>query len=186
MKATVWSWFAILSLTIVLIGCGGDDGNNGSTDTSGDPFADWFSSPGKVVEGIMHAYTTRNDSLYAALLADEFRYYFEPEGADSAEVLGWGKEEEVVATGNLFRTAEVERLDYSLDTGKAQPVPGRDGWMMVPVAGGEMVVTVRDKDAMQVVLNRQEIVLRPVDDPVRKWQVVEWHDYPVSEPPDGE
>lgn len=155
-----------------------------------DPNAQWFSSPTKVVDGLMHAYETRNDSLYAAFLADDFRYYFEPAGADSLGVLGWGKEEEVVATGNLFRTPDVESLRFTLKHGAARPAdgPDRDGWMVVPVSGGEMVVSVKNKDAMEVPLNRQEIVLRPVthDNAVRKWEIVEWHDYPAPpEPGEG-
>jgi hypothetical protein len=173
----------VLVLGLVAWGCGGDDGD-------GDLNAEWFSSPTKVVEGIMHAYETRNDSLYAAFLAEDFRYYFEPQGADSSDILGWGQEEEVVATRNLFRTSDVEDLDYSLRIGKAESAKGagRSGWMMVPVSGGELVVSVKDKDPMQVVLNRQEIMLRPAasNNPARKWEIVEWHDYPVPDEVPGE
>jgi len=166
-------------LVLVGFGCGGCGGQK-------DPNAEWFSSPTKVVDGLTHAYETRNDSLYAAFLADDFRYYFEPAGADSLGILGWGKEEEVVATGNLFHTPDVESLRFTLKHGEARKAEGagREGWMVVPVSGGEMVVSVRNKDAMKVPLNRQEIVLRPVarNNDVRKWEIVEWHDYPA--PPD--
>jgi hypothetical protein len=171
-----------LVLGMGLIGCGGEERPR----TAEDPYAEWFSSPTKVVEGIMYSYQTRNDSLYAAFLAEDFRYFFEPEGADSMDILGWGKEEEVVATGNLFRTADVDRLDFNLHYGEARPAtePGQDGWMVVPVSGGEMIVSVRNKEPMQVALNRQEIVLRPVgsQNPTPRWEVVEWHDYPAPEP----
>jgi len=154
-----------------------------------DPAARWFSSPAQVVEGIMYAYQTRNDSLYAAFLAENFHYYFEPAGGDSNDVLGWGKEEEVVATGNLFRTPDVDSLSFHLMAGNPRPAPGpgRAGWMVVPVSGGEMRVIVRNKEPMEVTLNRQEIVLRPVagsESP--RWEIVEWHDYPAPDLEGGE
>lgn len=167
-------WLPVLLL--ITSSCGKDKDDQ-------DPNARWFSSPTKVVEGIMHAYETRDVDLYASFLSDDFRYYFEPQGADSADVLGWGKEEEVVATGNLFRTQDVESLAYSLEFGKAKSATGagREDWMIVPVSGGEMVVAVHDKEPMEVVLNRQEIVLRPLGggNASRKWEVIEWHDYPA-------
>jgi hypothetical protein len=169
----------VLGMAVLLIGCGGKD--RAAVD---DPSAKWFSEPSMVIEGIMHAYETRDDSLYAALLADDFRYIFEPEGADSADVLGWGKEEEVTATGNLFRTRDVEGLSYSLDAGQPQPASGADRgrWMVIPISGGRMEVIVRDKEPMRVRLNRQEIVVRPVGDdkPPKRWEIVEWHDYPAA------
>lgn len=41
-----------------------------------------------------------------------------------------------------------------------------------------MVISVRHKEPMQVIFNRQEFLLRPRNDPSRKWEIVEWHDYP--------
>lgn len=146
--------------------------------------SEWFNSPTKVVDGLMYAYETRNDSLYAALLADDFRYYYEPAGADSLGVVGWGKQEEVMATRNLFRAPAVESLRFILKHGEAHPAGGadRDGWMVVSISGGEMVVSVKNKDPMEVPLNPQAIVVRPVtyDNSIRKWEIVEWHDYPEA------
>ena len=48
---------------------------------------------------------------------------------------------------------------------------------MVPVSGGQLVISVKGKDPTIVALNRQEIVLRQTQP--KKWQIVEWHDYPV-------
>jgi hypothetical protein len=155
-----------------LAGCGKD---------RSDPEAQWFMSPDKVVQGLMHAYQTRNDTLFAAFLADDFHYYFEPEDADSLDVLGWGKEEEVVGTVSLFRTPDVVSLDYRLDYGPARSVigAGKEGWMLVPVAGGRMTISVKDKDPVKVELNRQEILMRP--ESTDRWRIVEWHDYPAPE-----
>jgi hypothetical protein len=174
-----------LLVVVVFAGCGGGCGGD---DAAEDPHSRWFSSPTQVVEGIMHAYQTRNDTLYADFLADDFRYYFEPQGADSVDILGWGKEEEVVATGNLFKTEDVEGLTYTLRIREelAASGSGRQDWMMVRIDGGEMVVSVRDKEPMQVILNRQEIILRPRNHPDRKWEIVEWHDYPELEEIGGE
>lgn len=176
------AWISVFIIALVLGGCGKD------TPSSQDPNEQYFASPTKVVEGIIHAYETRNDSLYASFLSDDFRYYFEPQGADSMDVLGWGKEEEVVGTASLFNTPDVESLDYQLKLGSEKPVDeaGKEGWKMIPVEGGRMVISVKDKDPVEVVLNRQEIVFRP--DILKKWRVVEWHDYPDpgSEAPGGE
>jgi hypothetical protein len=139
----------------------------------------WYSSPERVVQGLMRAYETRDDSLYASLLADEFRYFFEPPGADSADVLGWGKEEELIGTGNLFRTQEVERLSYVLQAGTPAPAPRNADWMVIPVAGGEMRVDVKDKEPMSVALNRQEIFVRRDPRDRNRWQIIEWRDYPA-------
>ncbi len=165
-----------LGAALLVVGCG-----KKSEKQPADPEAAWASSPEKVVDGIMHAYQTRDDSLYASLLADDFRYYFEPAGADSADVLGWGKEEEVVATSNLYKTQDVESLSYSLEAGPAHPDPDHQGWMVVPIAGGEMTVVVRNKEPMKVTLNRQELVMAPVGGkkPGSRWVIEEWHDYPV-------
>ncbi len=145
----------------------------------------WFASPEKVIEGIMHAYETRDDSLYAALLADGFRYYFEPAGADSADILGWGKEEEVVATGNLFHTVDIDSLSYSLQAGNPRPAdgPGREGWMQIPVTGGRMTIVTHSREPMEVLLNRQVIYLNKREE---RWQIIEWRDYPEGDLGDGE
>lgn len=155
-------------------GCGG-------CGKDADPVAAWLTSPDKVVEGLMHAYATRNDTLFAAFLADDFHYYFEPENADSLDVLGWGKEEEVVGTTSLFHTPDVVSLEYRLDYGPPRPVDqaGKDGWMLVPVSGGRMTITVKDKEPVKVDLNRQEILMRP--EAADRWRIVEWHDYPAPE-----
>ena len=166
------AWILVSVIALVLAACGKD------TPSSEESFDQYFSSPAKVVEGIIHAYETRNDSLYAAFLSDDFRYYFEPQGSDSMDVLGWGKEEEVVGTASLFNTPDVESLDYELQLGSGRTVDeaGKEGWKLIPVKGGRMVISVKDKDPVEVVLNRQEIVFRP--DILKKWRVVEWHDYP--------
>ena len=165
-------WIVLAGASLLAAGCG----------KGKDPDARWFSSPTQVVDGIMHAYATRNDTLFAAFLAEDFHYFFEPERAESVDVLGWGKEEEVSSTGSLFRTPDVTSIRLELRYDKPHPAPGPNasGWMVVPVSGGEMVVTVRDKDPMEVTLNRQEIVVRPRsgEKSSRKWEVVEWHDYP--------
>jgi hypothetical protein len=153
-----------------------------------DPDAKWFSSPTQVVQGVMHAYETRNDTLFADFLAEDFRYFFEPQVDDSVEVLGWGKEEEVASTGSLFRTPDVVsiKLDLRYDDARAAP-QDRPGWMVVPISGGELVVSLKDKDPMQVTLNRQEILVRPraEKESGRKWEIVEWHDYPNPNAPAG-
>lgn len=177
--------FLTVILLVGLSACGKDKGDRASED----PDARWFQSPTRVVEGIMYAYQTRNDSLYAAFLAEDFHYYFEPAEGDTNDVLGWGKEEEVVATGNLFRTPDVDSLTFRLQAGNPRPAngPGRAGWMVVPVSGGEMRVLVKNKEPMEVTLNRQEIVLRPRQgsEPAR-WEIVEWHDYPAPDLEGGE
>lgn len=173
-------------LTVILLvglsacGKGKEAGKGGAEDAN----ARWFQSPSQVVQGIMYAYQTRNDSLYAAFLADDFHYFFEPAEGDSSDILGWGKEEEVVATGNLFRTPDVDSLSYQLRAGNPHPAsgPGRAGWMVVPVSGGEMRVVVRNKEPMEVTLNRQELVMRPrTGSSSPHWEIVEWHDYPAPE-----
>jgi hypothetical protein len=170
-------WIVLAGASLVATGCG----------KGKDPDARWFSSPTRVVEGIMHAYDTRNDTLFADFLSKDFRYYFEPQYADSADTLGWGKEEEVASTGSLFRTPDVTSIRLDLRYGKAHAAsaPRPSEWMVVPISGGEMVVAVRDKDPMQVTLNRQEILVRPRSEKKsnRKWEVVEWHDYPNPNAP---
>jgi hypothetical protein len=150
----------------------------GCSSEQSDPHAEWFATPDKVVEGLMYAYETRNDSLWADLLADDFRYFFEPPGADSSEVLGWGKEEEVVATRGLFTSSEVSALVLRLDAGPAVEA-GQPGWMMIPVSGGEQRIEVKDKEPTHVPLNRQEIFVRPHPQDSARWQVIAWHDYPA-------
>ena len=61
--------------------------------------------------------------------------------------------------------------------GAPKPVEGKQGWMSVPVSGGQLVISVKGKDPTIVALNRQEIVMRQTEP--KKWQIVEWHDYPV-------
>jgi len=168
-----------------MVGCGGDKAEKqappGTEKTSV-----WRATPEKVVEGIMHAYEARDDSLYASLLADDYRYFFEPPDAKPEDVLGWGKEEDLVSTGNLFRTEDVKDLSFKLEAGPAEsvsrpaarkgdPAPG-EAWAKIPVAGGQLKVTVSLKEPMVVDLNRQEILLRK--DP-GGWRIVEWHDFPA-------
>lgn len=169
----IWILGAVAVLAAGFAGCGGCGKGNSEVQ--------WFTSPDKVVQGLMHAYQTRNDTLFAAFLADDFHYYFEPENADSLDVLGWGKEEEVVGTTSLFHTPDVVSLNYRLDYGPARPVDqaGKKGWMLVPVSGGEMTIAVKDKEPVKVELNRQEILMRPESS--NHWRIVEWHDYPAPE-----
>jgi hypothetical protein len=46
-----------------------------------------------------------------------------------------------------------------------------------------MKVMVKNKEPMQVDLNRQELLVRPKDVGKKKgaigWEIVEWHDFPV-------
>ena len=170
--------FGVVVLGLVLLaGCGKKE------KPPEDPNAVWSSTPAKVVEGIMHAYSTRDDRLYASLLAEDFRYYFKPQGPDSTDILGWGKDEEVVATGNLFKTPDVEKLSYTLNAGTPR-AGSQDGWMVVPVAGGVMVVSVKGKEPMTVNLNRQEIVVRKTATDPPRWEIMEWHDFPAPVPPE--
>jgi hypothetical protein len=73
----------------------------------------------------------------------------------------------------------VQSVRYKLYAGAPKPAegPGRQGWMTVPVSGGQLVISVKGKDPTIVALNRQEIVMRQTQP--KKWQIVEWHDYPV-------
>jgi hypothetical protein len=177
----------ILSVVTMLAGLGavgcGSRGGDGASGKAGDSVAGWTASPQKVVEGLMHAYATRNDSLYAELLAGDFRYHFEPPGADSTEFLGWGKEEDLVATSNLFRTAEVDSLALDLRVQQPRAASAEKGkeWMVIPVAGGELRVHVQEKEPMVVVLNRQEIFVRRVPSGAERWEVIAWYDYPKPE-----
>jgi hypothetical protein len=168
-------WFLVLGL---VVGCGKKGGKDAS--------AKWFESPEQVVQGIMVAYETRNDSLYAAFLAENFRYIFEPEGADSADVLTWGKGEEVMSASSLFRTPDVATVRLVLNAGAARAenggVGGEERWV-VPVTGGQLTISVKDKEPTVVNLNRQELVMRRVPaSPKPRWQVVEWHDFPTPPP----
>lgn len=160
---------------IALAACGGKGDQAGSSADS----QSWDSSPDRVVQGIMHAYATRDDSLYASLLADEYRYRFQPPGENSDDALGWGREEDIVSTGNLFRTPEVRALTFDLKVEPARPVEGSPELMMVPVSGGELRVEVADKEPMQQMLNRQEIYLRRDSADPERWRIVEWKDFPA-------
>jgi hypothetical protein len=166
--------FLVLGL---VAGCGKKGGKDDS--------AKWFASPEKVVQGIMAAYETRNDSLYAAFLAEDFRYIFEPEGSDAGDILTWGKGEEVLSASSLFRTPDVTTVRLVLNTGAARPGkgPGSEERQVVPVSGGELTIMVKDKEPTVVKLNRQEIVMRRIPGLEKpRWQVVVWHDFPSAGP----
>jgi hypothetical protein len=165
-----WIWVFVLVLGAA-VGCGKKGGDT----------AKYFEKPEKVIQGLMAAYESRNDSLYASFLADDFRYTFEPQGGDSVDVLGWGKEEEVLSASSLFKTPEVQSVRLKLNAAVPKPTggPGHDGWMSVPISGGTLEISVKDKSPTVVTLNRQEIVLRQSPTSPKKWQIVEWHDYPV-------
>lgn len=166
-----WIWILILAVSGGLIACGK---KGAKTDK-------YFEKPEKVIEGLMAAYETRNDSLYAAFLAEDFRYTFEPQGSDSVDVLGWGKEEEVLSASSLFKTPEVESVKLQLYADKPKPVDGagREGWMAIPIKGGQLVISVKDKEPTVVALNRQELILRQEQSSPKRWHIVEWHDYPA-------
>ena len=165
-----WIWMLVLAVGGGLAACGK---KGAKTDK-------YFEKPEKVIEGLMAAYETRDDSLYAAFLAEDFRYTFEPQGNDSIDVLGWGKEEEVLSASSLFKTPEVESVKLQLYADKPQPAggAGREGWMAIPIKGGQLVISVKDKEPTVVALNRQEIILRQEQSSPKRWHIVEWHDYP--------
>ncbi|HET9233604.1 MAG TPA: hypothetical protein VFP10_05665 [Candidatus Eisenbacteria bacterium] len=166
-----WIWILVLAVSGGLVACGK---KGAKTDK-------YFEKPEKVIEGLMAAYETRNDSLYAAFLAEDFRYTFEPQGGDSIDVLGWGKEEEVLSASSLFKTPEVESVKLQLYAEKPKPADGagREGWVAIPIKGGQLVISVKDKEPTVVALNRQEIILRQEQSSPKRWHIVEWHDYPA-------
>ena len=174
---------SLLILALLLaacVGCSGGD-STPAQEAAQVPaaFDRWLATPEDVIKGVMHAYETRNDSLYASLLAEEFTYQFEPPGAGPEDILSWGREEEVMATGSLFQTPELESVTLSLDYAEAQQVS--DARVMIPVSGGELRLDVKEKDATLVTLNRQEIFLSPHPSDKGRWQIVAWHDYPSPE-----
>jgi hypothetical protein len=168
--------FVGLAILGFVAGCGKGDK---------DPYARWFESPERVVQGIMKAYETRDDSLYAAFLAEDFAYTFEPPSGDAGDVLTWGKSEEVLSASSLFGTGDVQSVRLTLNAGPARSSNGPGGRerMTVPVSGGELVIAVKDKEPTVVKLNRQELVLERQGEGKGRWIVVEWHDFPTPVSP---
>jgi len=107
---------------LLLASCSGDD--------SRDPVDP--NSPEGVLEALQTAYRDRDMEAYSALLADDFRFYFD---RDTREVYkledSWGREEELEVTSHIFLAPPVSDIRVRLTLGSSLPSgeSGRETWL---------------------------------------------------------
>lgn len=88
-----------LALTLIafaLTGCG-----DKSTDPRPPAGAPVWSTPVAAANAVASIWSSRDDTHYAALLTEDFRFVFAPD--DTLGATPWSREDERIATGNVFR-----------------------------------------------------------------------------------
>ena len=71
-------------------------------------------TPQEVLQNFKVAYTFKDSSLYCNLLDSIFRFvYFDPGTETSGQLVSWGRDEDLLTTGRLFRHFQVIDLVWN-------------------------------------------------------------------------
>lgn len=198
MKSTWLRTAVIAGFVIAGLGCGGDDSVTGPDLTTIDG----------VLESLQESYLRRNPGAYAALLADDFRFFLDPvtaaaEGAPES----WGRNEDVAATTSLLTSDRVRDIRMDLEHDPVLPANelGRESWYRDPVKDTFLEVDLApdpgefEETTLSIRGQKQTIYLRkgksPADtlatsDTADRFYIVEWRDhgrphFAASPPGDG-
>jgi len=185
-----WVVAPVVLLSFLALGCSDDD-----ADPESSPYL-VPTSTYNILYNFEVAYREQDPEAYAGLLADDFRFYFDPATRDQLGIESWTKSEDALATGGLFEAPEVTKivieLNYPTDDQPATGA-GRERWRLRRVTddylsvdfapAGQEVTTFRVENQTQDFYFRQgrsaadTLASSPTSD---DWYLVEWRDHGVG------
>ena len=185
-----WVVAPVVLVSFLALGCSDDDG-----DTEESPYLA-PTSTANVLYNFQVAYREQDSEAYAGLLADDFRFYFDPVTRDQLGIESWTKSEDALQTGGLFDAPEVTKivieLNYPTDDQPATGA-GRESWRLRRVTdvyldvdfapAGQPETTFRVENQPQDFYFRQgrsaadTLASSPTAD---DWYLVEWRDHGTS------
>jgi hypothetical protein len=160
--------------------------------------------PAEDLKKLKWAYVQRDPISYAELLADDFRFYFDPATREEHDLPEfWTRVEDSTCTARLFSSEEISNVRLSVT--EYDPVPelvnelGREKWRLIRMTDVKLEVDQRlqpgEADGITYLIEgqRHEFYFRkgrtPADtlttsQSAQLWFIVEWHDLgPHSEEP---
>jgi hypothetical protein len=152
-------------------------------------------SPANDLKKLQTAYQRRDPIAYAELLADDFRFYFDPATRDEYNLPEfWTRLEDSTCTANLFASDEISELRLSvLEYDPAPEVvsePGREAWRLIRVPDQKLEVDQKPRpgepEGITYVIHgqRHDFYFRKGRSPgdtlaspsSQLWFIVEWRD----------
>jgi hypothetical protein len=125
-------------------------------------------SPDELLHNFKMAYTFRDSLLYSDLLDSAFLFiYFDPAVGTSGRFVSWGKEEDLLTTGRLFRHFQVVDLVWN-----AVIYESMDGMIGEMSKGFNLTLIGEDSDFK--LSGRAVFTFRKCSD--EKWRITRWKD----------
>ena len=118
---------AVLAMVIGLAGCSDDE------DEPAGPTPVSHANSDSIMAAFQRAYRLRDADMYAQLLADDFRFFFDPATRQQLGIESWDRMADSVHTGALFESPEVTKIviDLKYPFGDMQATgPERSTWRL--------------------------------------------------------
>jgi hypothetical protein len=185
MKASFKSLALVGLATLMTAGCGGDKNPAGPDLTTVEG----------VLESLQESYRRQNPGAYEDLLADDFRFYLEPNVAmDRGYPLYLTRAQDIATTTALLTSSRVEdiRIEIEHDEITAANELGRESWLRGPITDAALEVDLSPDEGefegttLSIRGQTQTIYLRkgrnpgdtlPASDTADRYYIVEWYDH---------
>ena len=176
---------------VLLLGAAAGGCSKAKSPTPPDPGPGPRLAPADVVNALQWAYRHRDAAVYGKLLADDFRFYFDPATRPDNVPEFWTRLQDSTATGGLFRAADVSDIRVTLTFGSDVPVnvAGQERWRKIRVTDtflevdkvpltGEVITFRVDGDVQDFFVRkgRSPADTLAASPTAREWFLVEWRD----------
>lgn len=137
--------------------------------TSNDLVVTKQTTPEEVLQNFKIAYTFRDSLLYSNVLDTTFIFsYFDPDEATSGQMVSWGREEDLLTTGRMFRHFQVADLVWN------ETISESEGETISEMSRGFDLTLVDEKNSYRI-SGRATFVFKKGND--EKWRIQRWKDF---------